>query len=82
METLDIKLLRFLLEESDLIGLNGLRLDTPNYAGHTAYQIACIVDKRLAEQLVMKGADSRVGDIEEDDHPDHNAQDMEDEVKT
>lgn len=81
METLNSKLLRFLLDECP-IGPNGLRLDTPNYAGHTAYQIACLMDSRLADELVDRGADVNVGDIDEDDHPDHNAEDMEDEVGT
>ncbi|KAL0267461.1 UNVERIFIED_CONTAM: hypothetical protein PYX00_009721 [Menopon gallinae] len=79
VETRNTKLLRFLLDECP-IGPNGLRIDTPDYAGHTAYQLACVIDPRIARELVDRGANFQVEDISEDDHPDHNAEEAEEEI--
>lgn len=82
VERVNGKLLRFLLDECP-IGPNGLRIDMPNYAGHTAYQLARVNDPSMADELVSRGADDSSEDIDEEDHPDHNVDtDEDDEVGT
>lgn len=77
VETLNYKLLRFLLDECP----NGLTINAENYAGHTAYQLARVMDKKMARDLMSRGAYGNVDDIDDDEHPDHNAEEYDDEVR-
>lgn len=77
VENVDEELLNFLLEQTGA----GVILDTPTYAGHSAYQLAAALNSTAAPVLLARGASAM--DMDDDDHPDHNASDSdEDEVRS
>lgn len=55
------------------------KLDTPTYAGFTAYHLASCVDERLAKELIRHGATpSLPPDLDTDDESDEDGDDEED----
>lgn len=74
VEKCDDEMLAFLLEDT------AAGVDTPTYAGHSAYQLAAAINSSAAPVLLAHGAAMMDLDDDDDGHPDHNAEESDDEM--